>query len=288
MPVLVKPRSDLNTPFPKNPLDRRSDGFDPLIPYQMIPLSATREMIAVTGDFKAEMTFTKPDSCNMSNFRILQQQRPSTFPLPGAGVFVRRITLPEQSVVQFTLDGRGLGNTVLEGRDRPLPAPLLEPDFSLHISVKSNQTRRVAVCYVFDRINSDSGERGKFDEHLAEVSKTYEDQANIAIDNIDGKSAGSLEARTITLNGSMGTVFNLLDRKLIGRVTKALDSKFPDLFGKVDAVVLSIPVPLKLKGDREAGFGGGFRDKSTGRVFKLLFIGPHVEFPTKSGHGVKG
>ena len=72
----------------------------------------------------------------MSDFRILRQTSSNLFPLPNPGVPVRRIALPERSVVQFTLFGRAPGLTVLEGRDRPVGGPPLKPDLQLLIAVK--------------------------------------------------------------------------------------------------------------------------------------------------------
>src|SRR5262245_45904205 len=99
MPILVKPCHP----------DRPTDGYDPGWPAQMIPLGQTREMVVQTGDFKAEMNFRIPDISSMSNFRILRQSTPNLTPLPGPGVQVRRVVLPERSVVQFTLHGRAVG-----------------------------------------------------------------------------------------------------------------------------------------------------------------------------------
>src|SRR5690242_7232060 len=127
MPIIVKPLNDPN--LPGDPVDRRSDGFDPLFSYQMIPVGGTREMVVQTGDFKAEMTLTRPDISSMANFRILRQSQPALFPLPPPGVPLQRIALPERSVIQFTLAGRAIGNTVCKGQDRPGPgAALLRPD----------------------------------------------------------------------------------------------------------------------------------------------------------------
>lgn len=277
MPIIVKPIKDVNLSTDRDPIDRRSDGFDPLIPYQMIPLGETREMVVQTGDFKAEMSFTKPDISSMSNFQILSQTRPNLLPLPGPGVPVRRIALPEQSVIQFTLAGRALGITVLEGRDRPgLGVPLLKPDVNLSISVKGDVIRQLAVCYVFDRINRDTGARQDFAGHLAEVHNVFHDQANFSIVNVDGPSASTLAARTMTLTGTMGKVFNLTDTRLIGRVINGFESKFPGVFGQTHSVVMSIPVPLRIKKlpkVRIAGVNMVMHQRTTGRKFNLLFVG---------------
>src|SRR6185369_14775696 len=118
----------------------------------------------------------------------------------GPGVPVRRIVLPERSVVQFTLFGRAPGLTVLEGQDRPVGGPPLKPDFHLLIAVKVAQIRRLAVCYLFDRIHKDTGARADFAGHLAASNKVFLDQPNFTIANIDGAAASTLAARTLTLN----------------------------------------------------------------------------------------
>jgi hypothetical protein len=255
----------------------------------MIPLGGNREMGVRTGNVKADMTLTKPNISSMSNFRILSQSQPTLFPLPGPGVSVNRITLPERSVIQFTLSGRSLGLTVLEGLDRRVPGatPLL-PDFRLPISVKPNEIRRVAVCYVFDRINRDTGVRQDFAAHLAEVHNVFFQQANFSIVNTDGGSASTLAARTITLNGTIGKVFNLADNSLIGRVIDGFESAFPGVFGQMHTVVFSIPVPLRIKSlpkGRFTGFGTLMRRKVGGQKFNVLLVGPKAvpRRPTQGG-----
>ncbi len=279
MPIIV----NFDRPSNGNPVDHATDGFDPEVPYQMIPLGGTRELVVQTGDFKAELNLTIPDISSMSNFRILRQTTPNLSPLPGRGVFVRRIALPERSVVQFTLSGRAPGMTVLEARDRPgLGVPPLKPDFQLQISVKASESRRLAVCYVFDRINRDTGARLDFATHLEQVHRVFHDQANFSIVNVDGPSASTLAARTVTLNGTCGKVFNLLDNTRIGRMIDAFDAKFPGVFGRVDSVVFSIPVPLRIKTRpkvRISGFNFQARRKSSGRIFSLLLVGPSAPRP---------
>ena len=133
MPIILKPLDDLTNPPKDNPFDRRSDGFDPLIPYQMIPLGKTRDMVVQTGVAKADLNLRTPDVASMSNFRILNQTVPgqtvpSLFPLPGPGVNVRRVVLPEQSVIQFTLSTQGVGLTALEALDDEMTIVETTPD----------------------------------------------------------------------------------------------------------------------------------------------------------------
>jgi hypothetical protein len=285
MPIILKPLDDLTNPPKDNPFDRRSDGFDPLIPYQMIPLGKTRDMVVQTGVAKADLNLRTPDVASMSNFRILSQTAPSLFPLPGPGVNVRRIALPEQSVIQFTLSTQGVGLTVLEARDRDVQG-VSPTAFSLRISVKPNVIRRVAVCYVFDRVHPDTGKRDDFVGHLAEADNIFFEQANFSLQNIDGLSANTQAARTITLNGAIGKVLNLRDVKLLGRIVKAFDAAFPGVFGQVQSVVFASPVPLqgkkevktptgaKLVPNAIAGIHQVAHEKATGRNFGMLLIGP--------------
>lgn len=267
MPIIVKPLANI---------DNATDGFDPEARYQMIPLQGTREMAAQTGDFKAEMSFTRPDISSMSNFRILRQQTPNLTPLPGPGVFVNRIALPERSIVQFTLSGRAVGTTVLEGRDRPgLGAPLLRPEFSLEISVKKREQRRFAVCYVFDQVNKDSGRRVGFGSMFRDINRAiYERQANVSTINIDGDLSSSSAARTVTVNGTSGRTFNILDRKLLGRVISQFETRFPGVFGDVDAVVFPVSVPLQVATVRPLGIQLRIHRGSDNKLFPTIFVGP--------------
>lgn len=277
MPIIIKP---LAGPNPNTSPDRRTDGFDHAIPYQMIPVGGVREMGLQTGDFKAEMSFTRPDISSMSNFRVLSATSPKLFPLPGPGVFVNRIALPERSFIQFTLRGRAAGMTILEGRDRPTEAPLLKPDFKLHVSVLPSVTRKIATVYAFDRINRDRGTRIDMAGHLANTHKVFHDQANFTIVNIDGPAASSRAARKVTLNGTMGKAFELLNKKVLRLLIQAIESAFPRLFIEVHCVIIPVPLPIVLKG--KAGIVGvnlRLADSKTQRIFNTLMIGAQRRRP---------
>jgi hypothetical protein len=235
MPIIIKP---VGGPNPSTNPGRRSDGFDHGIPYQMIPVGGTREMGVQTGDFKAEMSFTKTDLSSMSNFRVLSTASPSRAPLPGPGTFVSRVELPERSSIQFTLSGRAVGLTVLEGRDRPTGAPVLKPDFNLQVSVLSGVSRRVATVYAFDRINRDRGTRVDMAGHLANAHKVFHDQANFTIENIDGPNASTQAARKVTLSGTMGKAFELLNKRMLRQLIEAIQNAFPQLFVETHCVVM--------------------------------------------------
>lgn len=265
MPIIIKPIANIDNP---------TDGFDPEARYQMIPLLGTREMAVQTGDTKAEMSFSKPDVSSMSNFRILKQKAPGPL-LPGPGVFVRRIALPAQSTIQFTLSGRAVGGTVLEGRDRPANggAPL-KPDFSLEIAVKPRLQRNFAICYVFDQINRDSGARVAFGTIFQDVSRIYERQANVQTINIDGQLSATQAARAVTVSGAAGRTFNILDRRLLNRVVDGFETQFPGVFRQVHAVVFSVPVPIQVATARPLGIQLRLH-RANGSAFHTIFVGPN-------------
>lgn len=287
MPLIVKPLAELNTPGPPhNSLRRRNDGFDPLVPYQMIPIGGTREMVVETGDFKAEMQLIEPDITSMSNFRILKEATPKLFPLPGPGVEVRRLALPERSTVQFTLSGRKQGMTTLEGRDRPVGGPPLKKELDLLISVKGPISAKVAVCHLFDRIHPDKGAHTDFSDHLAEAHRVFFDQANMTINNIDGNGA---VARAITISGTIGKTFGLLDRDLIRKITSEIEAKHPSVLRQAQIIVLPSPVPLVVskkdsKDNRPIGMGVRWIRSQDSRGFTFVILGPQLA-PQKASKG---
>jgi hypothetical protein len=269
MPIISNPSSGSSAGDPRLP----TDGFDPSVPYQMVPLGGSRDLVVRTGDFKADLRLTKPNFATMTNFRILSQARPIPFPLPPPGFIV----LPERSVVQFTLNGQAVGMTVLQGRDLPSGLPPFKPDLNLLVSVKQRERREFAVCYLFDRINHDVGARRDFPGHFVAANDIFERQANINIVNVDGTAAGTRAARTLRLRGTMGKVFDLDDDVLIGRVIDEFDAKFPNVSARMHAVAFSVPVPLRESSDRDSrilGLSVKWRRKATGRNFSMLLIGP--------------
>lgn len=270
MPKIGKPPGVLP---PGDPLRQALDGFDPLIPYQMVPQGGTREMLITTGNFPADVRLTIPDVAEMTNFRILNSA--ASFPRPPAGFIV----LPERSTVQFTLVGRGVGQTVLESRDLPPGAPPLKPEIRMLVSVKRKERREIATCYLFDHVNRDVGARRDFPTHFLEVNRTFETQANFSIINADGRDAGSrTAARTLKLKRPMKKKFNLDDDDLIGHVVDSFEKKFPGVAGRMHTVLFSVPVPLQ-NGDeadltRTLAISIKWRRKKTGQTFNTLFVGP--------------
>jgi len=259
--------------IPGDPLRQPMDGFDPLMPYQLVPLGKRKEMIVRTGNFKAEMRIKIPGIAAMTNFRILQQDKPSPFPLPPLG----SIVLPERSVIQFTLVSESVGMTVLEGRDLPPGMPPLKPEINLLVSVQSSKRREFAICYLFDHVNRDVGARRDFPGHFVEVNNIFETQTAFSVINSEGLSSGTRAARTLNLTHPMGRVFDLDDTEQIGRVVDAFEKKFPGLASSKHAVVYSVPVPLRSKSNTAArilGVSIKWRRRATGQTFNTLFVGP--------------
>ena len=256
---------------PVDGFDRPTDGFDPLALYQLIPFRQTRPMGVITNDAKAELSFTTPDICRMSNFRIIQQSVPNLIPLPRDSV--RRITLPEKSTIQFDLEGTGVGTTILESRDRDAngnPSP--QPQFSLRIAVRQPKTRRFAVFYVFDRIHPAPGRRLNLPAMFNAMNDVYR-QANIALVAIDN-------GRDITLPGSFGQLFNLDSAEPTRRLINKFEQDFPLTFGSVDSVMFILPVPIGARDRRSnividsgnVGLARPVRRESTGQKFDTIFI----------------
>src|SRR5206468_7573035 len=83
--------------------------------------------------------------------------------------------------------------------------------------------------------------------------KIYEKQANCSTINIDGHLSSTDLAKSLTLPGTSGKTFNMLDRKLLGRVVGACEAQFPGLFAQVHAVLFPVTVPLQVLTVRPLG-----------------------------------
>jgi hypothetical protein len=266
---------------PKNP-DLAANGHDEN--YQMVPHGGTRDLVVQTGDTKAELNLTGPDISSLSDFRILKQAQPSLGPLPGPGVQVRRVVLPERCTVQFTLHGRAAGMTILEGRDRVGFAGATQPpSLRVLVSVKLPQMRKYGVCYVFDRVKKDTGARVDFPAAFRRVNNTFLTQTNFTVVNIDDDIASKQSARTVTLNGSLGPKFNAADLTMVGRMVAAIERKFIGLFDRTHALVIQLPVPMHAFNPKSSKFEGlsalnyRVRRTSDGREFNLVVLAPDAD-----------
>ena len=275
---------------PVDGFDRPTDGFDPLALYQLVPFRQTRPMGVITRDTKAELSFTTPDICRMSNFRVIQQGAPSVFPL--ARESVRRITLPEKSTVEFDLEGTGAGTTILEGRDRDANGnPSVLPQFSLRIAVRQPKTRRFAVFYAFDAIHPAPGRKLNLPVMFKAMNDIYR-QGLITLVSVDN-------GRDITLPGSFGQLFNLDAAEPTRRLINKLEQDFPRTFEGVDSVMFVLPVPIGMRDRRSGtvvdsgnvGLARPVRRESTGRKFDTIFISSiihdnDVDAPTTIAHEI--
>jgi len=261
MPILVKPIGNPNEP---------TDGFDPEARYQMVPFGKTRQVSAQTGSFEAEMKFDPPNISSMSNFRLVRQTPPSTGTMPPPNARLSQVILPSNSIIEFTLVGGAPGTTHLEGRDLPgSGAPPLAPDFKLEVAVKEAGRRRLAVCYVFDQINGDSGQRVDFGGLFADVSRIFEQQSNYSIVNIDGNAA-----RILTLAGTMGRTFDLFDSALMARLINGFETNFPGVFAQTSFVLFAMPVPLQAGRRRPLALQINLHRTLDGAKFNTLFLSP--------------
>ncbi|WP_274629198.1 hypothetical protein [Arvimicrobium flavum] len=258
--------------------DAPTDGFDPDVPYQMVPLQGTRDIMVETFENKAELSFRTAGVARMSNFRIRRQSVPSLFPLPGPAELVERIVLPERSLIELTLTGMRIEMTALDARER-LPSGALEPTprLILAVSVKEHHTRTFAVCYLFDRVNRDTGRRLGFGRHFEDVSTIWLDQANFTLTNVDGHNSSSDFARTLIVPGSLGAVLDVENNANIQMIVDAFDLRFPGLFHQHHAIVFASPVPVRSQGLLRDGIAVKFRRTFDQRTFSMIFIPPHTQ-----------
>lgn len=274
MPYIVPQGSPTNAD-----LNQTWDGFDPLLPYQMVPLGGTRELYLHTGNFPVDVRLTKPGVAQLTNVNIVSNLQPLPPPIPGY------IILPAKSVIKFTLVGQGVGRTGIEVRERPPQAQPLKPCLQLIVSVQPLLRREFGVCYVFDRVNQDHGSRRDFPGHFIEINRLYERQANVNIINADGPDSGTKRARKITLNGSMGKTFDIDDKALLFRLLDTFDAKFPGVRQSVHCQGFSIPVPLRHSSSpTDHVLGVNLRGRHSGKPFNILLVGPQAN-PSKPTMG---
>jgi hypothetical protein len=269
-------------PFKEYNIDVAGDGFDPLIPYQMVPLNGSRDFTLQTGDLPAEIVLQQPNITSLSNFRVLRGSPAPFINLPGIGQFAQRVVIPPRSVVRFALFGHAVGATVMNANDLPgNGAPPLRPGFALLVSVKAKEIRRFALCHVFDRVNVDTGERLDINAAFTAANAIIEEQSNFNVVNIDGGIA-----RSITMPATSGKTFDFVDAELNRRLIRTFDATFPGVFGQTHAVIFVFKVPLrhvffvkKKPTDKKRSkldpriLGFNQRAQFNGNLFNMVFIG---------------
>jgi hypothetical protein len=255
-----------------------TDGFDPDVPYQFIELSRERPMGVRTFDFKSLVEISDPGICQMSDFRIVRQTVPniSPVPFPGPGTLVSRMALPANSLVTFSLHGLAQGRTFMKGRDQRDDADVFPgAKYTLEISVHPRKHKRFATCYVFDRINQDSGRRVDFASEFREINDAFEAQAALTVENIDaGRLATNI--RRITLDVPLRAGFELSSPEQNRQLINKFEAEHPGVLQSVDALIVVLPVPMLFEGrDTElVGFYHELRRAADDSRISLLLISP--------------
>jgi hypothetical protein len=238
-----------------------TDGFDPDVPYQFIPLGSDRPMGVRTFDFKSLIEISNPAICKMSNFRIVRQTVPniSPVPLPGPGNLVSRTAIPANSFVTFSLHGLSEGRTFLKGRDQRDDAEIAPgAKYALEISVHPRKSKRFATCYIFDRITQDSGRRVEFGPMFKEISDAFESQAALTVENIDaGRSAANI--RSVILDVPLRGGYDVNRPEVHAHFIERFDQDHPGVLGSVDGLVVVLPVPIAFDG-RTTPFVGLYQE----------------------------
>jgi hypothetical protein len=254
-----------------------TDGFDPAVPYQFIPLSGDRPMGVRTFDFKTLVEVSQPAICKMSNFRIVRQTVPNITPVPfpAPGMLVSRMAFPAHSHVTFSLHGVAEGKTLLRGRDqRPDVEVMPGAKYALEISVHRPKLKRFATCYIFDRINQDSRRRLDFGPMFRDINHAFESQASMTIENIDAGIAASGNIRQVVLDVPLRGGFEFRNRDVYSHFIEKFEEAHPGVLRSVEGLVVVLPVPMSVQG-RATALVGRFqqlRRASDGSDISLILI----------------
>jgi hypothetical protein len=239
-----------------------TDGFDPDVPYQFIEQRSERPMGVRTFDFKSLIEISDPAICRMSNFRLVRQTVPNITPVPfpGPGTLVSRMALPANSVVSFSLHGLAEGRTFLKGRDQRDDAEIAPgAKYALEISVHPRKRKRFATCYVFDRINQDTGRRVDFGPMFKEISDAFEAQAALSVDNIDAGLLASGNIRSVILDVPMRGGFEFTTPEANRHLIERFEQDHPGVLDAVDALIVILPLPMTFQG-RDTGLVGRYQE----------------------------
>ena len=253
-----------------------TDGFDPDVPYQFIELSRERPMGVRTFDSKSLIEISNTVICRMSNFKIVRQTVPniSPVPFPGPGTLVSRMALPANSYVTFSLHGLAEGRTFLKGRDQRDDAEVVPgAKYALEISVHPRKHKRFSTCYVFDRINQDSGRRVDFGSAFRQINDAFESQAALTVENIDaGRSAA--DVRSVILDVPLRGGFEFTTPEANRHFIEKFEEDHPGVLQSVDALIVVLPVPMTFEG-RDTGLVGRYQElrrAGDGSRISLLLI----------------
>ena len=160
--------------------DGIGDGWDPSIPYQLLPTARTRFMMLETGNQPVHLEVTQGVSCGLTNFHVIRPFGKAIPGLPTTTSAVKSVVIPANVEVQFDLSagaapGQGFlrVHTLFNGVKSP------SPTLEMVLSVKLRTSRNFLACFVFDRINPDTGVRAPVDTAIEATNKIFHEQANI-------------------------------------------------------------------------------------------------------------
>ena len=207
------------------------DGFDPDAQYQMVPSGSTRELVIVTGNLTARLTFTRQGIALIGNFRDFDTKQP----LPGVDPtrFVNTFDLPPNKKILCTLKSLAPGITFLDGADLPGADTDVQFNFDLIVSVKPALERKFCFVFVSDLVRTTV--RGKIEPRflLDAVKPVFDGQANVQLNDIDNGRA----FREIQVHADLGDPINIEDFSVLNKIDQRLSEVFPDLFSQTDFIV---------------------------------------------------
>ena len=206
------------------------DGYDHDVPYQMVPIGDTREILVKTESVSSNLSFSRQNIALMGNFRDTN----GNALLPGLepGKFVNSFALPANKTIQFSVKGLAQGITILSGRDVAGPNDITI-DLDLAVSVQSSLERKFCFIFISDLIRNNV--RGKIEPRfmLDKVQAVFKRQANIELTDVDAGAA----MRDAHVLKDLGDPINLDDDNIRGAIDSRVIEIFPSLFQQTDFIV---------------------------------------------------
>jgi hypothetical protein len=219
--------------------DDVGDGWDPEIPYQMVPRLGTRYMMLDTGPFDVEITVTRGVSCGLENFRVVRPFDKKVPGFPSIAGTTQKVRIPKNVEVQFDIRaGIHPSHGFLEVRTVHGDKVAARPFLQMVVSVKDRPSHNFLACYVFDAINRDAGIRAPIDSAIGTANKAFHEQANILI-------LRRGDPALVEISGSLGTEFDAVDRPLVRRLLETTQRQCgSDVFDSHTAIIYMFPVPV--------------------------------------------
>lgn len=219
--------------------DGIGDGWDPSIPYQLLPVGRKRFMMLETANLPVQMEVSQSVSCGLSNFHVIRPFGKVIPGLPTTSSTVKSVTIPENVEVQFDLTaGAAPSHGFLRVHQLFNGIKSRSPELEMILSVKFRTSRNFLACFVFDRVNPDRGGRPPVDSAIEAANRIFHEQANILC-------LKNGQAVTVTLQGAIGTTFDAADRALVKRLLQRTQAEHgTDVFENHTAVIYMMPVPV--------------------------------------------